>query len=409
MLEIRPTDLPDWYSNKVRKEVEPFRKKTQKIVESIQIILSDITSSCDRLSDVTTVSERDELTSKSIESLAKKYQDRIHEIEIPSEPLHYEKISKFSINIKNLLQYLWQIARRWIPKLSRASGQTYKTNIRELNYHTKKLHDEWNNLEGFIEKKMKKIKVYEDIFDQIEKMQSLLKEIDEKKEEMKIIDSELAQVTAERSKLEAEYDVIKKTPLISERNKIETEISFIVQNLKSVLGYFRKPFRKFQKFVGEGKYFVRPGCTENLIKYIDTPLETFFAEQDDYSNLKMVLLELKKATPRLSLKSRDEKKLEKEIEDINDGSLTPNRQKYKGLYQRYQEISEKLKEEGLLEKLEDLQNKINQIQKNISDIEQKSSRMNDTYERNLIKVRDLRNYLENAIKTTTKEEVKIVF
>ncbi|HUY00506.1 MAG TPA: hypothetical protein VMV49_13180 [Candidatus Deferrimicrobium sp.] len=408
MLEIRLAELPDWYSNKVRKEVEPFRKKTQKIVESIQIILNEITTSCDRLSEVTTVSERDELTSKSIESLAKKYQDRIHEIEIPTEPLHYEKISKFSINIRNLLQYLWQIARRWIPKLSRSSGQTYKTNIRELNYHTKKLHDEWSNLESFIEKKMKKIKVYEDLFDQIEKMQSLLKEIDEKKEEMKIIESELSQETAKRSKLEEEYSSIKKTPLISQRNKIETELSSLVQNLKGILGYFRKPFRKFQKFVGEGKYFVRPGCTEQLIKYIDTPLETFFAEQDDYSNLKMVLIELKKAANRLTLKSRDEKKLEKEIDDIYNGSLMPIRQRYKELYQKHQEISEKLREEGLLEKLEQLQNEINQIQKDISDVEQKNSRLTDTYERNLIKVRDLRKYLESAIKTTTKEEVKIV-
>ncbi len=408
MREIPLADLPNWFSEKVRKQVDSPRKKFQKMIEKIQIALNDIRSSCERLSDVTTISERDELTSKSIENLAKKYQDRINEIETPEEPLLYEKITKYSINIKNLLQYLWQIGRRWIPKLSRASGQTYKTNIRELNYHTKSLHDEWVNLEGFIEKKLKKVKVYEDIFDQIEKMRTLLEEINTTKEEMKIIDSELSQLKNEKSLLEEKHAAINNTPIISEKNKIKNELALIVQNLKGTLGYFRKPFRKFEKFLGETNYFVRPGCTEQLSKYVNNPLETFFAEQDDYSNLKMVLLELKKAASRLKLKSRDEKKLVKEIETISQGSLGPIRQDYKNIYQKFQAISQKLKEEGVLDKLENIKNEIANVEKNISDVEQKNSRMNDSYERNLIKMRDLRNYIEKAIESTTNETIKIL-
>lgn len=408
MREVPLEDLLDWYSSKVKKQIEPSRKKAQKIIDKIQEALLDITQSCDRLSEVTTISERDELTSKSIENLAKKYQDRISEIELPEAPLLYEKIVKFSVNIKNLLTYLWQIGRRWIPKLSRASGQTYKTNIRELNYHTKSLSSEWGNLENFIENKLKKIKVYEDIFDQIEKMQNLLENINEIKEEIKIEESKLSQLNDNKSSLEQEYNSINSTPLISERNKLENELSLIIQNLKGILGYFRKPFRKFEKFLGDGNYFVRPGCSEQLAKYINNPLETFFAEQDDYSNLKMVLLELKKAGSRLKLKARDEKKLEKEIEAINNGSLLPIRLDYKKAYQKFQELSQKLKEEGLLEKLEEKQNEIANVQKSISDVEQKYSRMNDAYERNLKKVRDLRNYLEKAIESTTKETIKIL-
>ncbi|NVM52830.1 MAG: hypothetical protein HWN66_03940 [Candidatus Helarchaeota archaeon] len=408
MREVPLEDLLDWYSSKVKKQIEPSRKKAQKIIDKIQEALLDITQSCDRLSEVTTISERDELTSKSIENLAKKYQDRISEIELPEAPLLYEKIVKFSVNIKNLLTYLWQIGRRWIPKLSRASGQTYKTNIRELNYHTKSLSSEWGNLENFIENKLKKIKVYEDIFDQIEKMQNLLENINEIKEEIKIEESKLSQLNDNKSSLEQEYNSINSTPLISERNKLENELSLIIQNLKGILGYFRKPFRKFEKFLGDGNYFVRPGCSEQLAKYINNPLETFFAEQDDYSNLKMVLLELKKAGSRLKLKARDEKKLEKEIEAINNGSLLPIRLDYKKAYQKFQELSKKLKEEGLLEKLEEKQNEIANVQKSISDVEQKYSRMNDAYERNLKKVRDLRNYLEKAIESTTKETIKIL-
>jgi len=51
--------------------------------------------------------------------------------------------------------------------------------------------------------------------------------------------------------------------------------------------------------------------------------------------------------------------------------------------------------------------KIANLEKEISDVEQKFSRANDTYERNLIKMRDLRNYLEKAIESTTKKEIKI--
>ena len=407
MKEIPLTDLPEWYSNKVRKKIEPPRKKVQNIIDKIQSLLNEIISSCERLAEVTTISERDEVTSKSIDKLAQKYQDRIKEIEVPEDPLYYEKVSKFSLSIKNLLQYLYQIGRRWIPKLSRASGSTYKMNIRELDYHTRSLHEEWANLENFIEKKLKKIKIYEDIFDQMEKMQNLLEEIDEKKEELKEVENELSQLKAERSKLETEHENINNTPIISKRKEMETELSVIVQNLRAILGYFRKPFRKFQKLLGEGNYFVRPGCGEQMTKYVDNPLETFFEEQDDYSNLKMVLLELKKAIPRLSLKTRDEKKLEKEIEDISSGSLGPIRQKYKKFYMKYQELSQQLKEEGLLQKLEEINVEITQLQKNINDVEQKYSRVNDTYEKNLIKLRDLRNYLERAVESTTKDEIKI--
>ena len=407
MREIRLEDLPEWYSEKVRKQVDPPRRKVQKIIEKIQLALSDISASCDSLSDVTTVSERDELTSKSIENLARKYQDRISEIDVPEEPLLYERITKFSVSIKNLLQYLWQIGRRWIPKLSRASGQTYKANIREINYHTKDLHSEWSRLENFIEQKLKKVKRYEDIFDQIEKMRELLKDLNLNKDEMKIVESELSELKDQKALLEEEYESINKTPLISERNKLENDLSLIIQNLRGVLGYFRKPFRKFEKFLGESNYFVRAGCSEQLSKYIKNPLETFFAEKDDYSILKMILLELKKAIPRLNLKTRDEKKLVKEIEAINDDSLLPLRLDYKKAYQKFLEISQNLKEEGLLEKLEEIERNIANVQKEISDVEQKFSRANDTYERNLMKMRDLRNYLEKAIESTTKKEIKI--
>ena len=38
MLEIPLENLPDWYSNKVRKKIEPPRKKVQKILDKIQIL-----------------------------------------------------------------------------------------------------------------------------------------------------------------------------------------------------------------------------------------------------------------------------------------------------------------------------------------------------------------------------------
>lgn len=408
MREIPIADLPNWFSDKVRKQVEPPRKKAQKYIDKIQIALNDIRSSCNRLSDASTISERDEITSRSIENLVKKYLDRIGDIEPPEEPLLFDKVSKYSTSIKNLLQYLWQIGRRWISRLGRASGQTFRTNIQEINYHTKGVHSEWNNLEGFIEKKLKKVKVYEDIFDQIEKMQGLLEELNILKEEMKIIEAELSELKDEKSEHEKKHDSINKTPLISERNKLEDELSLIIQNLRGILGYFRKPLRKFEKFLAEANYFVRPGCSEQLAKYTTNPLETFFAEQDDYSNLKMVLLELKKAVPRLKLKTRDEKKLVKEIETINTGSLLTIRQDYKKAYQKFQEISQKLKKEGLLEKLEEIKTEIANVEKNISDVEQKYSRMNDNYERNLIKMRDLRSYIEKAVESTTKETIKIL-
>jgi predicted nuclease with TOPRIM domain len=118
---------------------------------------------------------------------------------------------------------------------------------------------------------------------------------------------------------------------------------------------------------------------------------------------------LKKAIPRLKLKTRDEKKLEKEIDDINNGSLSSFRRDYNQLEPKYQEISKKLKDEGLLEKLEAIQNDISQVQREISEIEQKYSRVKDNYERNLIKIRDARTYIEKVIQSTIKEEIKINF
>jgi len=409
MPEIALPDLSDWYSNKVRKQVEPVRKKTQKIIEKIQEILTDINSACEKFSEVTTVSERDELTSKSVENLAGKYQERVKEVEIPQEPLIYEKVTKFAQSLKNLLEYMYQIGRRWIPKLSRTSGQTYKLSIRELDYHTRSLHSEWSNLEHFIEKNLKKIKIYEDVFDEIEKMKTTLQDINTLKDEMKTLEANLSQLNAKKSSFEEKYADINKNPVINERQKIESELSVIVQNLKGVLGYFRKPLRKFEKFLGEGNYFVRPGCTDQLAKYINNPLETFFAEADNYPNLKMVMQELKKAILRLKLKTRDEKKLEKEIDDINNGSLSGYRRDYNQLEPKYQEISRKLKAEGLLEKLEAIQNDISQVQREISEFEQKYSRVKDNYERNLIKIRDTRNYIEKVIQSTIKEEIKINF
>ncbi|TFG05546.1 MAG: hypothetical protein EU536_01530 [Promethearchaeota archaeon] len=407
MREVPLTELQDWFSDKVRKQVEPPRKKTQKFIEKIQQALQDINTSCGNLSDVTTISERDELTSKSIENLAKKYQDRIVEIEPPDEPLLYEKVSKYSLSIKNLLEYLWQIGRRWIPKLSRASGQTYKTNIRELSYHTNALRNEWVNLENYMDKKLKKIKIFEDIFDQIQKLQELVNDMTKSKEEMKIVESELLNLKSKKEKIEREHQKLNETPLLSQRNQLESELSLIIQNLRGILGYFRKPFRKFEKFLQESNYFVRAGCTDELSKYINNPIETFFAEGDDYSNLKIVLTELKKAAPRIGLKVRDEKKLVKEIETIIDGSLVSFRESYKKAYMKFQENSRDLKEAGLLEKLEEIKTTIANTEKEIADIEQKFSRLNDNYERNLIKLRDLRNYIEQAIQSTTKEEIKI--
>jgi hypothetical protein len=226
---------------------------------------------------------------------------------------------------------------------------------------------------------------------------------------MKTLESNLSQLNAKKDLYSEKYSDINKNPLISERKKIDNEISVIIQNLKGELGYFRKPLRKFEKFLGEGNYFVRPGCTDQLTKYINNPLETFFAETEEYPNLKMVMAELKKAIPRLKLKPRDEKKLEKEIDDINGGSFLGYRRNYNQLSQKFQEISQSLKEEGLLEELEAIQNDITQVQREISEFEQKYSRVKDNYDRTLIKIRDGRKNLEQEILSTTKEEIKINF
>ncbi len=60
-----------------------------------------------------------------------------------------------------------------------------------------------------------------------------------------------------------------------------------------------------------------------------------------------------------------------------------------------------------MKKLEETQNEIALAQKNVTDVELKYSRLKDVYDKNLLKMRDIRDYLEKAIKSTTNEDVKI--
>ncbi len=137
----------------IQRKIDRLQKKILKIIDQILEKLSDITASLQVLvHEVARTSEDNVLVIRTVDQFVNAHQDRINEIDIPREPLLFERIIEFSLNLKNLIKDLTSQYRVWLPMLRRSTSSLNKANVRKISYQIKRLHEEWINLEYVIVK-----------------------------------------------------------------------------------------------------------------------------------------------------------------------------------------------------------------------------------------------------------------
>ncbi|GAH32658.1 unnamed protein product, partial [marine sediment metagenome] len=129
----------------------------------------------------------DQKAKKSLNFFSDRIRREIDEIEIPEEEINYDNIMDLLNSIKKLFTSINEIARKSLPKFHKE----VQAELKELNYHTRKLGKKQGQLDEFMRKKYTNVKDAEYLLKKLPKLFSLKENIEHAKIDLDEFEKEL--------------------------------------------------------------------------------------------------------------------------------------------------------------------------------------------------------------------------
>ena len=153
MIEVELAEFENFYKERINIQFLKIRRATKKIITDIRGSLIDIKICMDHF-----LSSSEKIDQKSLRSLnlfSERVKSYVDEIEIPEEEdINYSNLMDLINSIKKLFKSINEIARKSLPKFQR----DVQTEIKELNYRTRKLQKKQVILDTFLRKKYSDVK-----------------------------------------------------------------------------------------------------------------------------------------------------------------------------------------------------------------------------------------------------------
>ncbi|MGV9199718.1 MAG: hypothetical protein ACOC4M_12990, partial [Promethearchaeia archaeon] len=190
MIEVNLDEFKEFYQDRLNDIYYKEKKKVNKILSSIEENLRDIYLCMDHFiqageGKVSSKAER------SLNLFTSRVKGSIDEMEIPEEDnINYENLMKLMSSLKSLFSDVSEIARKSLPKFK----SEVQSEIKELNYLTRKLGKRQSLLEKFLRKKYASGKISlkdaEDLMKKIPKLYSLKENIENAKRDLNEFEEE---------------------------------------------------------------------------------------------------------------------------------------------------------------------------------------------------------------------------
>ncbi|MHA1798605.1 MAG: coiled-coil domain-containing protein [Candidatus Helarchaeota archaeon] len=402
MKEIKFQDVYNWIFNLNKKKFTSAKKDADKKITRIKKTIDEIKTACLYLNDHANQSSETakDVSIKSAKRFSEKVIERVEELEYPSkDELNYDKLIKFKMKFEKILRgdFYNQIGKRFVRKLDKG----FRQDIAEINYLLKDASHQFMDLQEFIEKKYKKIKIVEDSFERISRVEQIILDLSNLKTQKKEIEDKLQEIEESLETNKREKNELEKDSRFEELKKVKREID---QNNQKILNIF-SPFRKSLK-----KYSKRARLN-GLEDYVLDPINAFLKDTSESTQFKAIINNLKEAinTKELKLKSSDERKTLKKIEEfLSRKKLDDLREFAHKKQDELTKLQKNLENSGLYVKFESLERKIQELEREKKEVEVTLNKINDDNDRILENIANNISTIEEMVYKMSKDRIKIV-
>ncbi|TXT60802.1 MAG: hypothetical protein BAJALOKI3v1_870003 [Promethearchaeota archaeon] len=404
MVEVELDQFKEFYKNRLNDIFYKEKKVASKLIEEIQENFVEIKICMEHFME-----KEDQLEKKAVRSLnffSDRIRKEIDEINIPKEDITYDNLLKLLNSMKKLFNNINDVARKSLPKFQREA----QSEIKELNYLTRKLSKTHASLEKFIRKKYTDVKEAEDVLDRLSKFHALIDNIENAKNDLDKFEKELEEATQTLENLNQQLIKLEKDELFKDLKKYRDNLFKLKITINNELG-FKKALKKLRVEV-ERENIHLSNLDENYIReFIKNPIKVLASEGKDLTRFRGLLVQLRHVLEENKLNLKADKR-EKTIEQINkifdEEGIYNDLDKYQELKDNIKDLKKQIKKKGLDEKREELQNEISVYTQRVEHLENDVERKNKDYLKYLATLKRDRAKFQNEVEDIIGEEFKLV-
>jgi len=405
MVEVALEEFEEFYRERLNYQFLRIKKVAKKIISDIRDSLIDIKVSMDHFKE--SASQKiDEKSLRSLNLFYERVKSSIEEIEIPDEEeIMYSNLNDLTNSIKKLFNTINEIARKSLPKF-----QKYvQPEIKELNYVTRKLGKKQGILDQFLRKKYGDVKSAEDLLKKLDKFYSLKENIEHAKVDLDNFEKELKEKEEILKNLNSELLNLQNNELFEKLENKKDELFQLRIKINDQLG-FKKALKKLKFDLEKENIHIANFDLNYLKNFLKNPIASLMKERADLSNFTGTLVHLRHALEENKLNLKSDTK-EKTIEQINaifdQKTIHDDLDKLRYLREEVKEIEKEIEKAGLAQKLEDAKNQISINTVKLEHVQTDLDRRNKDYLRNLSALKQEREEFQNLIENVIQEPFKI--
>ncbi|TFG07219.1 MAG: hypothetical protein EU539_05495 [Promethearchaeota archaeon] len=405
MVEVDLEEFEEFYRERLNDQYYKIKKAVSKILSDIQDGLIDIKICMDHFQESAT-QKVDEKSLRSLKLFYDRIKNSIDEIEIPEDDhTTYENLNRLLNSIKKLFTTINEIARKSLPKFQKQ----VQSEIKELNYVTRKLGKKQAILDRFLRKKYGEVKSSEDLLKKLPKFFSLRTNIENAKTDLDNFEKEINEKESLLENLNSELLKLEKSDLFKELDSKKDELFQLRLKINDQLG-FKKALKKLKFGLEKESLHISNLDLNYLRDILKNPISTLRKEEPHLPKLTSILVQLRHTLEENKLNLKSETK-EKTIEQINiifdEKKLHDDIEKLNQLRNNIKEIENKIKKAGLAEKLEDVKNQISLNTVKLEHVQADYDRRNKDYLRYLATLKQEREDFQKSIEQVIEEPLKI--
>ena len=403
MVEVELENFEEYYKERLDEIFYKKKKTAQKLIEDIREGLLDIQKTMDHFMDI-----EDELKKKPKRSLnffTDKVKKEIDKVEIPEKEITYENLMALLKDLKKLFTEINDAAKKSLPKFK----SKVQPEIKELNYHTRKLGKKQSVLEKFALKKYTEVKEAEELLDKLSKFYNLRNNIENAREDLDKLEEEKETTENKLEEQKEKLLSLEKHNLFQKKKEARDRAFKLKMKINGELG-FKKALRKLKVEVERGNIHLT-NITENYVRdFIKNPVRVLLKEEQDLTKFRGLLVQLRHVLEQKKLNLKSDKR-EKSIAQINkifdEREIYDDIETYKELKSNIKKTKKKIKNKGLDDQLEEVKNEISVLTQRLEHINNDLESKNKDYLKYLAKLKRDRNRFQKTIEQVLDEEVKI--
>jgi len=404
MIEQNLEDFEDFYQERISSQFFKIRKVTKKSISDIRENLIEVKVCLDHFIDVGK-EKIDQKAQRSLNFFSDRIRKEIDEIEIPEDQINYDTIMSLLNSVKKLFTSINEIARKSLPKFHKE----VQTEIKELNYITRKLGKKQAVLDEIMRKKYSDVKDAEYLLKKLPKLFHLKENIEHAKVDLDEFEQELENRKKKQQEYNSQLLQLDKNELFKQLENEKDRLFQLQLRINDYIG-FKKALKKL-KFELDKETLHIPNIDLNYLKdFLKNPIKMLLSEQKDLPKFTSLMVKLRHILEenKLNLKSDTRDKSIEQINTIfNEKHLQTNIGKYLLIKNEIKGIEKKIQEAGLAEKMESLKNQISSNTIKLESLETNCNRKNKDYTRYLSALKNEREEFQNSVEEILNEKIKL--